>query len=128
MTTVTEKLPIIDLPIGQHKRGLGVLEVQGGQTKTQLPLAAVEISARVADRVASVTLKQTFRNTFSEHLEAVYIFPISGGCVVSDFEMRVGTRVIKGLVKERQAAREHYQQALQEGRRAALLEQERDDV
>jgi Ca-activated chloride channel family protein len=129
MCIVSPKLPIIDLPIGQPHRCLGTLEVTGGTTKkTALPLAGVQISATVADRVASVTIKQTFRNTYAEHLEAVYIFPLSGGCVISDFELRVGDRVVKGIVKERQAAREQYQQALDSGKRAALLEQERDDV
>jgi Ca-activated chloride channel family protein len=128
MSTVTERLPLIQLPIGQHQRGVGVIEVAVGTEKKLLPLASVDIEAKVADRVASVTVKQKFRNTFKEHLEAVYIFPLSGGCVVSDFELRVGGRVVKGLVKERAAARQQYQQALQEGKRAALLEQERDDV
>jgi len=42
--------------------------------------------------------------------------------------MKVGTRELKGLVQERAEARQQYQQALQEGRRTALMEQERDDV
>ncbi|HEY9789494.1 MAG TPA: VIT domain-containing protein, partial [Candidatus Obscuribacterales bacterium] len=128
MSTVTERLPLIQLPIGQHQRGVGIIEVAVGTEKKLLPLASVDIEAKVADRVASVMVKQKFRNTFKEHLEAVYIFPLSGGCVVSDFELRVGDRVVKGLVKERTEARQQYQQALQQGKRAALLEQERDDV
>lgn len=127
MSTGTKRLPLIDLPIGQ-KRELGSLQVERTGKKCLLPLVGVDISAKVADRVASVTVKQTFRNQFNEHLEAVYIFPLSGGCVVNDFEMRVGTRVVKGVVQERAKARMEYQQALQQGKRAALLEQERDDV
>lgn len=128
MSTITKRLPLIELPVPDAPRGVGVVEVLCKEQKKLLPLASVEIKARVAERIASVTVEQLFTNNFEEHLEAVYIFPLSGGCVVSRFEMRVGKRVIKGIVEERAAARIQYQQALQEGKKAALLEQERDDV
>lgn len=123
-----DRLPIIDLPTGEQTRSVGTLQVLKEATRVALPLKGVDISARVADRVASVTVKETFRNTYTEHLEAVYIFPLSGGCAVSHFELRVGQRIIKGLVRERAEARKEYAQAISEGKRAALLEQERDDV
>ncbi len=128
MSTTSERLPLIELPVGENQRGLGVLEVTRDSKRIALPLSGVDIAARVADRVASVTVKETFRNTYSEHLEAVYIFPLSGGCAVSNFELRVGDRVIKGKVEERGEARRQYRQAIDDGKRAALLESERDDV
>lgn len=108
--------------------GLGRLCVTRGKRQVQLPLAGVRIAARVADRVAQVTMEQKFHNPFAEALEAVYLFPLPGGAAVSAFELKVGDRTIKGVVKERGEARRTYQEAIQEGRRAALLEQERDDV
>lgn len=123
-----QKLPLITLPIGQHQRGLGELVSAGALTRVRLPLAGVDIKAKVADRIATVEVHQRFVNDHTEALECTYVFPLSGGCAVSDFEMRVGTRVIKGVVEERGQARATYQKALNEGKRAALLEQERDDV
>lgn len=124
-----QKLPLITLPVGQHQRGLGELvSAADALTKIRLPLAGVEIQAQVADRIATVKVHQKFVNDHAEAIECTYVFPLSGGCAVSDFEMRVGTRVVKGVVEERGQARANYQQALQEGKRAALLEQERDDV
>src|SRR5258706_12919456 len=123
-----EHLPLLELPAGERSRGLGVLEVMKETGKVGLPLSKVEVSAKVADRVASVTIEETFQNTYSDHLEAVYIFPLSAGCAVSNFEMRVGDRVVKGKVEDRGEARRQYQQALDDGKRAALLEQDRDDV
>jgi len=128
MNSRTDRIPLIQLPIDCPQRGLGILEVLKDSQKLALPLSAVEITSQVADRVASVTIKQKFRNEHKEHLEAVYIFPLSGSCVVSNFELTVGDRVIKGKVEERQKARQEYQKALEDGKRAALLEQERDDV
>jgi Ca-activated chloride channel family protein len=115
-------------PGAQPTRGVGLLEVLKDAKRIALPLGAVSIAARVADRIAHVTVMQTFRNDHTEPLEAVYIFPLSGGCAVSDFVMKVGGRTIRGLCRERGEARARYDQALKEGRRAALLEQERDDV
>lgn len=111
-----------------RKRGFGLLLVDVEAQRVQLPLAGVDISARVADRVAQVTVKETFRNPHSEHLEAVYIFPMAPAAAISSFEMRVKDRVIHGKVQERSQARAEYQQAVTDGKRAALLEQERDDV
>lgn len=123
------KVPLIELPlVGCPGLGLGCLEVIEQGQKISLPLAGVDIKAKVADRVASVTVKQTFKNSYTDHLEAVYIFPLSGNCAVSEFQLKVGDRVIKGVVEERAQARQQYQQAIDSGKRAALLEQERDDV
>jgi Ca-activated chloride channel family protein len=109
-------------------RDLGCLMVTKNERRARLPLTGVRISARVADRVAHVTLEQKFHNPFTEALEATYIFPMSGGAAVSAFELKVGSRVIKGIVKERGEARATYQKAIADGKRAALLEQDRDDV
>jgi Ca-activated chloride channel family protein len=112
----------------ERSRALGSLCVTRDERRARLPLAGVRISARVADRVAEITMEQKFTNPFAEALEAVYIFPLPGGSAVSAFELKVGSRVIKGIVKERGEARRTYTEAIQQGKRAALLEQDRDDV
>jgi Ca-activated chloride channel homolog len=119
-------IPLFDCEFA--KRALGTLIAEMSGVKKELPLAAVDIQAKVADRISDVTISQKFRNTFADHLETVYIFPLAHSAVVTSFEMRVGTRVVKGEVKERQEARQDYQTALAEGKRSALMEQERDDV
>lgn len=119
-------IPLFDCEFA--KRALGTLIAEMSGVKKELPLAAVDIQAKVADRISDVTISQKFRNTFADHLETVYIFPLAHSAVVTSFEMRVGTRVVKGEVKERQEARQDYQTALDEGKRSALMEQERDDV
>src|SRR5688572_12385225 len=108
MTTApsTDRLPLIPRVDGPcPRRGLGVLSVERESARLELPLARVEIAARVAERVAEVTVEQTFKNPYREALEAVYVFPLAGGAAVSAFEMRVGARVIRGKVQERGEAR-----------------------
>ena len=121
-------IPLFDPESEFAKRALGSLIAEMSGVKKEMPLAAVDIQAKVADRISDVTVSQKFRNTFAEHLEAVYIFPLAHSAVVTSFEMRVGTRVVKGEVKERNQARQDYQAAIQQGKRSALMEQERDDV
>lgn len=122
----SEVVPMVELPGGQ-RRGLGELRI-AGEARRILPLSGVSIRARVTDRVAEVEVEQRFQNPFAEALEATYIFPLDGGAAVSRFELQVGARVLRGKVEERGEARRQYQQALDQGKRAALLEQERDDV
>ncbi len=123
------RIPLIELDPGDARsRGLGVLSVKAPAGRRALPLERVSIAARVAERVASVTISEAFVNPYAEPLEAVYIFPLPGGAAVSDFGMRVAGRIVKGVVQERGEARRQYWKALDDGKRAALLEQERDDV
>jgi Ca-activated chloride channel family protein len=121
------QLPLLD--INETRRcNLGILEVSYEEKSIVLPLANVNISANVINQVSEVTHEQTFQNPFTEHLEATYIFPLPGGAAVSHFEMKVGDKVIIGKVKERVEARREYSKAVSEGKKAALLEQERDDI
>lgn len=107
---------------------LGRLEVKRGPGAAALPLAAVGVRARVAGDIAEIVVEQTFQNPYPDLIEAVYIFPLPGDAAVSAFEMRVGDRVVRGVVQEKRQARAAYDAALAEGRQASLLEQERDDI
>lgn len=118
-------IPIVDIP---EERSYGILTVLKEAQRVVLPLTKVDVRAKVAGQVAEVKILQTFRNPYHEALEAIYIFPISGGSAVSDFQMKIGSRTLRGVIEERAEARRQYQQALEEGKRAGLLEQERDDV
>jgi len=128
MPTSATSSPLPIIKDEKQLRKLGALCVDRKEGRMALPLAAVDIKAQVVSRVASVTLKQTFNNPYTDFLEAVYIFPLSGGVAVSKFEMKVGDRTIHGKVDEREQARLQYTQAIESGKRAALMEQEREDV
>ena len=120
---MTIAIPLVDIPQGKP-RFLGALK----SNKAALPLASVALRAKVIDRIAEVTVEQKFHNPLTEVIEAVYIFPLGGGCAVSRFEMQIGARTLQARIEERGEARRQYAEALDQGQRAALLEQERDDV
>ena len=104
--------------------GFGALSSARGP----LPLTALSIDARVAGVVASIEVAQTFVNTTGGAIEATYIFPLPDRAAVHRFQMEVGGRVIDGVVEERGRAREQYDEAIAQGHRASIAEEERAGV
>lgn len=93
-----------------------------------LPLKTQRFEVDVAGPLADVVLVQTFVNDRDEWLEATYVFPLPEDAAVDGMTMRVADREIVGLVKERGEARADYERAKEEGRSAALTEQERPNL
>ena len=75
-----------------------------------------------------MTVRQTFVNATDEPLEATYIFPLPDRAAVTDFRMEVAGRVVEGVLKERGQARREYTQAMRQGHRASIAEEERPGV
>jgi len=104
--------------------GFGALTTEQGP----LPLKALAVKARLDGLLMHLELRQRFVNTHTKPLEATYIFPLPDRAAVTRFRLEVAGRVIEGAVKERGAARQEYDQALQAGQRAAITEEERPGV
>ncbi len=90
-----------------------------------LPLTAMDVRAEIVGLLATTTVRQTFANTLDEHLEATYIFPLPDRAGVTSLVAVLGGRQVVGVLKEREAARDEYDAAIAEGRRAALVEEDR---
>jgi len=93
-----------------------------------LPLEAMEVHARAVGLDVRIELRQTFVNSLAQPIEATYIFPLPDRAAVNRFRLRVGERVIEGVIDERGHAREAYDEAIRAGHRAAIAEEERPDV
>lgn len=107
----------------------GGLYVQTKDGQQQVfPLKRTDVKAKIAGNVSRVEVTQTFENPFKEPLEAVYVFPLPDEAAVDDMEIKIGDRIIKGDIKKREEAQKIYERALQEGKTAGLLEQERDNI
>jgi Ca-activated chloride channel family protein len=104
--------------------GVGTLATERGN----LPLEAIEVATAITGLVARTVLAQTFGNPYDQPLEATYIFPLPDRAAVTEFRMEVGERVVEGVLKERGEARATYDQAIREGRRASIAEEERPGV
>jgi Ca-activated chloride channel family protein len=91
----------------------------------ELPLRAVEVEAEAGGGLARVMLRQTFANAAAEPLQVTYRFPLPADAAVSGYAFRIGARRVVGEVAPREAARERFEQAVLDGRSAALIEVER---
>jgi Ca-activated chloride channel homolog len=109
---------------GGTEAGFGALQTERGL----LPLVAMQVDARVNGVMAATTVTQTFVNTTGSVIEATYIFPLPDRAAVHEFVMEVNGRRIDGVVEERAAAREQYDEAIARGHRAAITEEERAGV
>lgn len=87
-----------------------------------------DVDAHVSGLVARVSLRQEFRNTSPDYREGVYVFPLPDGAAVDQMRLQIGERVIEGEIREKEAARREYQQALAAGRKASLVEQDRPNL
>ncbi|GGA25823.1 VIT domain-containing protein [Okeania sp. KiyG1] len=97
-------------------------------TVQAFPLEHTDVTAKIAGNVSRVEVVQRFTNPYKTPLEAVYQFPLPDESAVDDMEIRIGDRVIKGMIKKREQAKKIYNKAKKEGKTAALLEQERANI
>jgi Ca-activated chloride channel family protein len=101
---------------------------EGHDGTEQVPLKETTAEVSIAGVIARVQVHQVFENGGRTPIEAVYVFPASTRAAVHGVRMRIGARTIEARIDRRAAARESYETARREGRRASLLEQERANV
>jgi Ca-activated chloride channel homolog len=106
----------------------GALLYKAGDATVAAPLLATDVRIDIAGIVARTRVTQRFVNPGEDWREGVYVFPLPESAAVDRLEMRIGERRIEGQIRERAQARKEYEQAKQEGRKAALVEQERPNL
>ena len=94
----------------------------------QLPLKSTSAVVDIAGVIADVTVTQIYKNEGSRPIEAVYVFPASTRAAIYGMKMTVGERTIIAKIKQKEQARQEYEQAKQQGKSASLLEQHRPNV
>ena len=115
--------------LAESEEGLGGLYVISKDGERHIfPLKHTEVKAKIAGNLSRVEVTQSFQNPFANSLEAVYVFPLPDEAAVDDMEIKIGDRIIKGDIKEREVARKIYEDAKRQGQTAGLLEQERANI
>lgn len=92
-------------------------------TLDALPLKSTSADVTITGVIADVTVKQVYTNEGTRAIEAKYVFPASTRAAIYYLHMRIGNRLLVAKIEERKKAQEIYQQALEEGATATLLEQ-----
>lgn len=113
--------------LGDATQGTLALRREGGGYLAA-PAVSTEVTMRVTGMIARVKVAQQFTNPTDQLQEGVYVFPLPENAAVDHLRMRIGARVIEGRIKEREEARKIFEAAKQEGKKAALVEQERPNI
>lgn len=90
-----------------------------------LPQVTLKSHTTILSKTSRTVLTQTFTNpNQTKAIKNVrYTFPLYDGVSVVGFTCRVGDRIIKGLVKEKERAKADFQEAVERDETAGLLEQ-----
>uniref|UniRef100_A0A3B3BFE5 VIT domain-containing protein n=1 Tax=Oryzias melastigma TaxID=30732 RepID=A0A3B3BFE5_ORYME len=81
------------------------------------------VELQVKDHVATVISTLNYQNKEDKPVEAVFVFPLPGDAAVCHFSAGIGETHIVAELKEKQQAREEYDDALSSGQQAVLLEE-----
>ncbi|MGO4622797.1 marine proteobacterial sortase target protein [Ensifer sp. 2YAB10] len=94
----------------------------------EAPRLATDVTIDVNGPIMRTRVTQRFENPSKGWVEGTYVFPLPEDSAVDTLKMQIGDRFIEGQIKPRQAAKEIYEQAKAEGKKAALLEQQRPNI
>jgi Ca-activated chloride channel family protein len=115
-------------PVDPSSIGTGALLWKTGDGLVPLPVLDTEVELAVTGILVHGTVTQRFQNATDDVIEAVYRFPLPEDAAVHRMEMRIGPRRIRSVIQEREEARRTYTRARSEGRKAALVEQDRPNL
>jgi Ca-activated chloride channel family protein len=118
-----EQLSIYDLP--DHS---GRLVAERDGDRFGLPRIEASYDVDIRGDLASVVVEQSFKNPTDATLHPEYQFPLYAEAAVYAMEMRIGDRVIEADVKRKDEARKEYERARAQGKKAALLSQNRPNL
>lgn len=102
--------------------------VSGDPAVDSLPLKDTKVEVVISGVIADVRVVQKYQNTGTRAVNATYVFPASTRAAVYGMQMRIRDELIRAKIKEREQAKQEYEQAKKEGKNAALLEQDRPNI
>ena len=94
----------------------------------EMSFKGAKLRASAGSGLARVVLIQRFSNPHPVPLNVSYVLPLPPDGAVSGFDFHIDDQRIKGEVVPRPRARERFEEAIAEGRSAAIQEQERTSL
>jgi Ca-activated chloride channel family protein len=74
-----------------------------------VPLKSIKIKSILTQNLAKNTYSFSFTNNLEGNLlNTIFCFPLPANAAFSDFEAKFGTILVKGIVKEKEQAREEF--------------------
>ncbi len=113
---------------GQESVGSGGLYVRTPEGYVALPVVSMAVELEITGVLARGTVRQSFTSAARQPAGAVYMFPLPERAAVDGMQIRIGSRTIEAVVREREVARLEFEEARRAGRQASLLEQHRPNL
>jgi len=118
-----------DMVLNPEWPGAGTLEWQGDNTNNNIaPGLKTDVNMQVSGLTNRVTVTQHYINHSEQWLNGRYLFPLPENAAVDSLQMKIGERLIAGQIKPKKEARQLYEQAKADGKRASLLSQQRPNL
>ena len=93
-----------------------------------VPMKNVKINVDIHNHVAQFTLTQLYHNTEKTPIETFYTFPTPAYASVFDFSAKIGEKIIKTVLKEKEEAKNEYNKAISEGNGGFYMERINSDI
>ncbi len=107
------------------EEGLAFRTPTGWQPTLALDTA---VDMQIHGLIAQVKVRQQFVNDTAEWQEGRYLLPLPSDAAVGSLRVSIGSRLIEGEVREKEAAKQIFAQAAQSGQTAAIVEQARPNL
>ncbi len=103
--------------------------IEGADTATdRMPLKETSVSTTISGVIADTYVTQVYTNEGQNPINASYIFPASNNAAVHGMTMQIGDQMVSAQIKEKEEAKEVFEEAKSEGKSTSLLEQHRPNV
>ncbi len=99
-----------------------VLEPAGADD-AHIALESVDVQASLRGLFADVVVTQVYKNLENVNIEAVYTFPLPSDAVLLDLSLELNGKILRGVVQANVKAEESYEDAIDDGDSAILLQQ-----
>jgi len=118
------------LPESENEKTLApYFYVEGGDGSVDsFPLKETTVEAFISGVTADVTVTQIYQNNGTSPINGRYVFPASTRAAVFAMTMTVGEEVISAKIREKEVAKQEFDQAKKQGKSASLLTQHRPNV
>ena len=96
------------------------------QSGNQVAFEGMDLSGDIRGSLLNMCVIQHFVNSEHRHVEIIYTFPLPWAAILLGVEVVLGDKVLTGLVVEKGRAEKQYEDALNDGDTAIMLEKNND--
>ena len=100
----------------------GWIDPLPGRDDPEVVRVRSDVEVRVTGRVAEVRVEEWFENRGGRVAEGVYVYPLPGEAVFSNFSLYQGDRELRGETMDADRARQIYEEIVRRRRDPALIE------